>query len=385
MEKSIAENQILNSHMLFFDPINKVADIRLDSRGGYTGVYYRSVKPGVKILENGDAEFTFYAPDAKQVQVAGIGGYMGSEKHDMQPCGDGYWSVTVSGIPAGFHYHEYFVDGNRCINPDAPVGYGCFYAINYFEMPDNDSDFYMMKNVPHGDVRMELYRSSVTGRMKACWVYTPPGYEEHPEQKYPVLYIQHGVGEDETGWIWQGKANLIADNLLAQNACRSMLIVMNAGYAFVEGKESVFFPGDFDSELINDCIPFVEKKYRVLPGRENRAVAGLSLGSTQAFSIAMHHTDLFASLGVFSGGLPITRPEYDYTAFFNDAEEINRTFRVFFVSCGEQEPMCEPTMEKMDELKKAGAHVTPYHHPGYHCWDTWRYSLRNFLPLLFAE
>lgn len=385
MEKSIHENQTLNSHMLFFDPIHQVADIRADSGGGYSGIYYRNVKPGVQVTAPGTAEFTFYAPEAKSVQVAGIGGYMGSEKHALSPCGDGFWSVSVPGIPAGFHYHEYFVDGSRCINPDAPVGYGCFYPINYFEMPDEDSGFYLMRHVPHGDVRMELYRSSVTGRTKACWVYTPPGYEEHAEERYPILYIQHGVGEDETGWVWQGKANLIADNLIAEHACRSMLIVMNCGYAFVEGKEAAFFPGDFDSELVHDCIPFLEAKYRVLPGRENRAVAGLSLGSTQAFSIAMHHTDLFASLGVFSGGLPISRPEYDYTDFFRDAEKINRAFRVFFVSCGEQEPMCEPTMKKMAELKEAGAHVTAYHHPGYHCWDTWRYSLKNFLPLLFTK
>jgi enterochelin esterase-like enzyme len=384
LKKTIAENQTLNSHMLFFDPINKVVAAK-KGKEGYAALYYKPVKPGVRVTENGDAEFTFYAPNAKSVQVAGIGGYMGNEKHDMKPTGDGFWSVTISGIPAGFHYHEYFVDGNRCINPDAPVGYGCFYPINFFEMPDDDSEFYLMQKVPHGDVRMELYRSSVTSRMKACWIYTPPGYEEHPEKKYPVLYIQHGVGEDETGWIWQGKANLIADNLLAKKQCREMLIVMNTGYAFVEGEDNTFFPGDFDSELVKDCIPFVESKYRVLPGRENRAIAGLSLGSTQAFYTAMRHTDLFASLGVFSGGLPITRPEYDFTDFFNDPEKINSTFRVFFVSGGEQEPFCKQLMEQMEKMQKAGAHVTPYHHPGHHCWDTWRYSLLNFLPLLFTE
>lgn len=370
--------------MLFFDPINKIAAVK-NSGEGYTGLYYKDVKPGVQVLENGDAKFTFYAPNAKSVQVAGIGGYMGRNRYDMKPSGDGLWSVTVSGIPAGFHYHEYYVNGNRCINPDAPLGYGCFYPINYFEMPDNDSEFYLMQHVPHGDVRMELYSSSVTGRTKAFWIYTPPGYESNQQKKYPVLYIQHGVGEDETGWIWQGKLNLIADNLLAQKRCREMLIVMNTGYAFVEGTDNTFFPGDFDSELVKDCIPFVEKKYRVLPGRTNRAIAGLSLGSTQAFYSAMRHTDLFASVGVFSGGLPITRPEYDYTDFFSNPEKINHTFRTFFVSCGEQEPFFQSTMNKMSEMQKSGAHVTFYHHPGYHCWDTWRYSLFNFLPLLFAD
>lgn len=385
MKKSIFESQSINSHMLFFDPLNKIVEIAAGKNDGYTSIHYVDVKPGVQVLENGDAEFTFYAPDAKTVQVVGLGGYMGNERYDMMKGEKGYWSVTVSGIPAGFHYHEYYVDGNRCVNPDAPLGYGAFYPINYLEIPDDDSEFYLMQKVPHGDIRMELYHSSVTGRMKACWIYTPPGYDEHSEKTYPILYIQHGVGEDESGWVWQGKLNLIVDNLLAKSSCKEMLIVMNTGYAFVEDEENTFFPGDFDRELTQDCIPFVEGKYRVATGRENRAIAGLSLGSTQAFYSALANQDLFASLGVFSGGFPITRPEYDYSSFFSDPEQINKTYKVLFVSCGEQEPFFESTMNLMDDLKKSSACVTFYHHPGYHCWDVWRWSLHEFLPLLFLD
>ncbi len=384
MKKEIVENQTLNSHMLFFDPLNKVAVI--DRKGSeMPSIRYVDVKPGIRVYENGDTEFTFYAPDAKSVQVAGIGGFMGKTRYDMKKGEDGHWSVTVPGIHEGFHYHEYYVDGNRCINPDAPVGYGCFYPINYFEMPGDDSSFYLMRDVPHGDVRMELYRSSLTGRMKACWVYTPPGYEEHPEKQYPVLYIQHGVGENETGWIWQGKLNLIADNLLAEGKCKEMLIVMNSGYAFVEGEDPRFFPGDFDAELTKDCIPFIDKKYRVAPGKENRGIAGLSLGSAQAFLSGMKHPELFTHVGVFSGGFPITRPEYDYSEFFSDPERINSTYKVFFISGGDQEGYCENTLPIVEKLQKAGANITGYHHEGYHCWDIWRYSLHAFLPLLFQE
>ena len=387
IEKSIAENQTLNSHMLFFDPINKVAEVEFDPGFKNGKLRYVDVKPGVRVLENGDVEFNFFAPNAKSVQVAGIGGYMGKEHHDMIKDNTGLfkglWSVTVTGIPAGFHYHEYYVDGNRCINPDAPVGYGCFYPINYFEMPDNDSDFYLMHNVPHGDVHMELYKSSVTGRTKACLVYTPPSYDDNTEKSYPVLYINHGVGENETGWVWQGKLNLIVDNLLAKKKCKEMIVVMNSGYAFEESKQSVFFPGNFDCELTHDCIPFIENKYRIAKGRDNRAVAGLSLGSTQAFCTAMLHQDLFASLGVFSGGFPITRPEYDYSDFFKDSNKINNTFKTLFVSCGEQEIFYDSTMETLDRLKTAGANITVYHRPGYHCWDVWRYSLRVLLQILF--
>lgn len=384
MKKSIAENQTLNSHMLFFDPLNKKAVFKKDAEGK-NSIHYEEVKPGVRVYENGDTEFTFDAPEAKSVQVAGIGGFMGKEKHEMKKGPDGLWSVTVPGIPEGFHYHEYYVDGNRCINPDAPVGYGCFYPINYFEMPGDDSEFYLLQDVPHGDVRMELYKSSITGRMKACWVYTPPGYEENMEKTYPVLYIQHGVGEDETGWIWQGKLNLIADNLLAQGACKEMLIVMNSGYAFAEGEDPRFFPGDFDKELTQDCIPFIDQKYRVAPGKENRAVAGLSLGSAQAFLSGMKHPELFTHIGVFSGGFPITRPEYDYTDFFNDPEKVNSAYKVIFISGGDHEGYCEKTLPIVERVQKTGAHIVGYHHAGYHCWDVWRFSLHAFLPLLFKD
>ncbi len=152
-----------------------------------------------------------------------------------------------------------------------------------------------------------------------------------------MLYIQHGVGENETGWIWQGKLNLIADNLISQGKCKKLLIVMNSGYAFTEGEDPVFFPGDFDAELTKDCIPYIEGKYRVLTDKHNRAVAGLSLGSIQALFIALKHRELFGSVGVFSGGFPIKRPEYDYTDYFNDAERVNSDFDLIFVSGGDNE------------------------------------------------
>lgn len=383
-----SQNQIIPSHLLFFDPFYMEAQIprSVSREKGYQAIRYVDRKPGVDVHGNGRVTFHFYAPEASSVEVAGIGGGMGNKRHPMEKDADGFWSVTLTDIPAGFHYHEYYVDNNRCTNPDVPLGYGCFYPINYFEMPDADSDFYYLKDVPHGDVRMELYASPVTGHTKACWVYTPHGYEENPAAQYPVLYIQHGVGENETGWIWQGKLNLIADNLAAEGKCRDMIIVMNSGYAFVEGEDPVFFPGDFDRELTEGCIPFIENKYRILPGRDNRAIAGLSLGSTQAFSIGMKHRELFSWIGVFSGGLPITRPEYDYTDFFADPAAIDGALHLLFVSCGEQEPMYGPTMESVNRIQQSGCQcILGTHYPGYHVWDVWRYSARDFLQEVFQE
>ena len=382
------DNSILYSHLLFFDPLNKEAVFSPPnpSTPDVPNIYYRDIYPAVKLEENGDVTFSFYSPTANKIEVAGIGGYMGNEKHPLTKIDNGWWQVTVSDIGAGFHYYQYFIDDHRCINPRAAVGYGCFYPINFFEKPDEKSEFYYLNDVPHGDVRMELYTSSVTGRTKCCWVYTPPEYDTSNKQ-YPILYIQHGVGESEAGWIWQGKLNLITDNLIAKGLCKEMIIVMNCGYAFEGEKEYVFFPGDFGAELVNSCIPYIESKYRVISDKAHRAIAGLSLGSFQAFTIGMANNHLFSSIGIFSGGLPITRPEYDYSEFFSDPQKINSCFDVIFVSSGDQEgSFFKSPMEFIDKLQQQGAtSLYSFSCPGHHTWDVWRHSVHAFLPLIFQK
>lgn len=385
MKKEVYENQALYQQMMFFDPLNKKAVF--ERKDGVTSVHYVDEKQGVRILSKGVVEFNYYAPNAKSVRVKGMGGSMPQE-YEMKPLGDGYWQVIAEDINPGFHYHVYFVDGVQTINQLAtPLGYGCFFNINYFDMPEEDSDFFLLQKVPHGDVRMELYKSSVNGRTKAAWVYTPPGYDENPDKKYPVLYIQHGVGEDETGWIWQGKLNYIADNLLAAGKMEEMLIVMNSGYAFVPGGKYMFFPGDFDSELVNDCIPFIDGKYRTLTDRENRGIAGLSLGSAQAYySGITHMEDTFSAIGIFSGGVTPKGmlDSYDLSYAYDDPEKFNRLLKLLFVSAGEQEGMLERNKEFLEEIKNTkGINSVIYSRPGYHEWDVWRYSAYEFLQLLF--
>lgn len=393
MSKELYDNQILASQMLHFDPQVKQTVFvgprgtpgrRNGFSGGMPPMEIRDVEPVIKVLDNGDVFFRFYAPEANSVAVTGLGGRFPREMHQMTKGEDGWWRTTVSGIEPGFHYHEYYVDGNRLVNPDANCGYGCFYPINYFDLPSEEDGYWMMKDVPHGDVRMEYYRSSVNGRIKCCWVYTPPGYDD-TQERYPVLYIQHGVGENEMGWVWQGRLNLIADNLLAEGKCKPCVIVMNAGYAFKEGEDPVFFPGDFDSELTNDCVPFIDGKYRTLTDKHNRAVAGLSLGSAQAFAIAMNHRDLFGSMGVFSGGFPMSRAEYDYTEYFKDAARVNADFDLIFVSGGDNEGFVDRTLKVLDELRACGTKITDFHCPGYHCWDVWRASAHAMLQVLFQK
>ena len=228
MKKEIIENQALTQHALFFDPLNK-SPIFEKEENGEVRIHYVDDKPGVRVLENGDVEFNYYAPNAKSVRVEGIGGSM-LQQYDMHPVGGGFWQAIAHDIAPGFHYHHYFVDGVQATNIKAPFGYGCFESINFFEVPGGeDPEFYLLEDVPHGAIRMELFKSSVTGRVRACYIYTPPRYDTDLRKRYPVLYLQHGCGEGETGWIWQGKINCTIDNLLAEGKCNEMLIVMDSG------------------------------------------------------------------------------------------------------------------------------------------------------------
>ena len=378
-KEEILSNQALSQHMLFFSPLNKHA---VFEKGG---IHYEDQKPGVRILDYGKAEFNFPAVEAGSVTVKGWGGSMpGEYALTKQP--DGTWQTVAEDVLPGFHYCDFFVDGVRTVNPLAPVGYGSFRVCNFFEMPTPDSAFWLLQDVPHGDVRMELYPSSVNGRVKAVFVYTPPGYDEHPEKRYPVLYIQHGVGENETGWVWQGKLNYIADNLIASGECEETIIVMNSGYAFTEGEINMFLPGDFEKELCEDCIPFIDGKYRTLADKDHRAIAGLSLGSSQAYSIGLHRRrDLFSWIGVFSGGIGYQGPfgEFDVTDAFADPAEFNRDVKLLFVSWGTHEPMGEGNEAFLAELEKKGIPSVKHTHEGWHEWDVWRYAAAEYLRRLF--
>jgi len=389
MVQDMYKNAITSAQMLYFQKPSKdvILEIRPDANTEsvietMSKAKIQDAEPAIKILDNGDVRFRYYAPNAKKVEVAGCGGYFSDEKQAMTKGEDGWWSVVVSGIKPGFHNHKYWVDGNLMVNPDAPVGYGWFYPINVFDLPGEEDTFWMLRDVPHGDVRMEYYKSSVTGRTKCAWVYCPPGYDDS-DKRYPVMYIQHGVGENEMGWVWQGHINTIMDNLLADGKATETIIVMNCGYAFVEGVNPTFFPGDFDKELTEDCIPHIDANYRTIADRKHRAMAGLSLGSAQAFAIALKHRDLFANLGVFSGGFPIVRNEYDYTDYFNDPDQVNSDFDVLFFSGGDDEGYNERTAPVVEEKQQLGINVVGYHHPGYHVWDVWRFSVYEFLQRIF--
>lgn len=237
------KNQALTMHPVFFDPLNK--KVYMKESGNIDSLQYMEDPGAIEVQEDRQVRFRFFAPEAKTVEVAGLGGTMGNEHFSLKPEGNGYFSATVDGIKPGFHYHNWYVDGVEVQNPHGAFGYGCFKAINFFEMPEEGTDFYYLKEVPHGDVRIMKYKSQVNSHIKACFVYTPPGYEEKRDREYPVLYLQHGAGENETGWIWSGKLNLILDNLIKEKKCTEMIVVMCCGYSFIPETAPVFLSRGF--------------------------------------------------------------------------------------------------------------------------------------------
>jgi enterochelin esterase-like enzyme len=382
MERKIdIDNIALQSHALFYDPAYLGMKIFTD-KDGKAGPRHTVAERGVQVHENGDVTFCYYAPNAKSVEVAGTGGFMTDKHHAMTKDENGFWHVTVSGIPAGFHYHLYFVDGTAVGNPQAPFGYGSHQVMNFFEQPDADSGFYLQQEVPHGTIRMEHYPSSSTGKTRICYVYTPPEYRDDSEVLYPVLYLHHGGGETETGWIWQGKINYIMDNLLAQGLCKPMLIVMNCLWAVDEKAD--FVAGDYDSVLVKDCIPFIEQKYRADKRDVARAAAGLSMGSYHTVMTTLGHLGMFPWVGVFSGS--IKRRWYskiDPQAILSDTAAFKAKMKLWYVGVGEQEPIYEDVTSTARGLAAQGLPVVLNTWPGYHEWTIWRKCAYEFLQLIF--
>jgi enterochelin esterase family protein len=271
------------------------------------------------------------------------------------------------------------------------------------EIPATDQEFYSLKRVPHGQVRENLYFSEITRSWRRCFVYTPPDYEKSASGRYPVLYLQHGMGEDETGWPVQGKANLILDNLIAAGKAVPMIIVMDKGYASRPDQSASQNPGGsqsgpggmsvFEEVLIKEIIPMIDATYRTLPDRGHRAMAGLSMGANQTIRITMNNLDKFSYIGGFSGtsNYPGTA-EIDPATFmngkFSDGEALNNQINLFWLGLGTKEPDPFPgsvgAFRAM--LDKTGLRHVYYVSQGTaHEWLTWRRCLNEFAPLLFRK
>ncbi len=255
------------------------------------------------------------------------------------------------------------------------------------EIPFQGGGYYALRDVPHGDIRIRRYFSKVTNTWRQINVYTPPGYDTNTNDKYPVLYILHGGGEDETGWGMQGKTDLIIDNLIASKKAVPMIIVMpDANMSIAAFEESGL--KQFESELNNTIIPFVENNYRIKSDADHRALAGLSMGGIHTLYAGIKHTDLFSYLGVFSSGWitpmqnEIAQKQYDYMK--DNTTTINTNLKQFWIAMGGKEDIayknCQIMLAKFDEMKIKYAYSE---YPGGHSWPVWRNNLYNFSQLLF--
>ena len=335
-----------------------------------------------QILPNGRAVFQVKAPEARDVKVD-LG-----RKYDMDKNKEGIWKVTTDSLSEGFHYYSILIDDVPVADPNSETFYGMGRMASGIEVPFAGDEYYALKNVPHGDIRMEQYFSPVLNSWRTFYVYTPPGYDENKDKKYPALYLYHGGGEDERGWAQQGKANLILDNLIAEGKAKLMLVIMPDGNmpvsAFDENGLKMF-----ENELLEGLIPHVQEEYRVIDDADSRALAGLSMGGIQTLYAGIPNTDHFSSLGVFSSGWigednKIAEAQYSYMN--ENAEKINQNLEHFYISEGGKEDIAYKNGKRMiSKFDKMNIDYTYNEYPGGHAWPVWRHDLYTFAPLLFKN
>ncbi|MGH7940651.1 MAG: alpha/beta hydrolase-fold protein [Limisphaerales bacterium] len=333
------------------------------------------------------AYFRIRAAEAKSVSVSLPGG------NRMTKGPDGIWTVTTDPLAPGFHYYTITVDGVTVADPTSESYFGMGRMCSGIEVPSPDQAFYMPKNVPHGEVRAHYYFDSSAGQVRRCFVYTPPAYETNPTTRYPVLYLQHGMGEDARAWPEQGRIEFIMDNLIAAEKARPMIIVMcdgdiTPGAMTGPRKDGrPMFWDKFPRALIADIIPMIDAAYRTIPDRDHRAMAGLSLGGTQTWEITQAHLDLFAYIGSFSAPFGYPPVPGGFNGLLGDPAAFAKKVKVLFISYGTAGDLAaRGTLQFHKELEQAGIRHVFYQSQGTsHEWLTWRRSLYHFAPLLFQN
>ncbi len=336
-----------------------------------------------QVLPDNRVIFRIKAPEAQKVEID-LG-----RKYTMDKDNEGFWTVTTDTISEGIHYYSLIIDGVALADPASETFYGMGRMASGIEIPSRNGEFYAMRDVPHGEIRMKRYFSNVFKEWRRFYIYTPAEYSKNPGKKYPVLYLLHGGGEDERGWGTQGKTDLILDNLIADGAAVPMLIVMmdgNTGGGGIRGfgERSLQV---FENELTRVVMPLVEENYRAETTSDKRALAGLSMGGLQTLYAGVKNHQMFSHLGVFSSGWFANNPtlsDPQYAFMKANADAINKNIKVFWVAMGGKEDIayenCKVMMQKFDEM---GIRYQYSEYPGGHTWPVWRNNLYKFAPLLF--
>jgi enterochelin esterase family protein len=348
-----------------------------------------------QVNSEGRVRVSVSAPQALKVQLD-----IGAVKYDLVKDEKGVWTGESAPQVEGFHYYQLNINGASVPDPGSLYFYGASRWGSAIEIPAKDQDFYALTDVPHGLVSQKLYFSKITNAWRRCFVYTPADYDKNTNDRYPVLYLQHGSGEDETGWPVQGKANLILDNLIAAKKAVPMIIVMDNGYASKPGQtqpqggapaRGAGLASAFEDVMIKEIIPMIDASYRTIADREHRGMAGLSMGANQTITITMNNLDKFSYIAGFSGTSNYPRTDaIDTETFmggkFKDGAALNKQIKLFWLGLGTKEPNPFPgsvgAFRAM--LDKQGVKYSYYESQGTaHEWLTWRRDLRQFASLIF--
>lgn len=355
------------------------------------GAEYPRIGPDLSVT------FKLKAPDAHKVQVR-LGG-----DYDMVRGDDGTWNVTIPPQVPGFHYYYLVVDGVQVNDPASETFYGVGRESSGIEIPEKGVDFYQVKDVPHGEIRQFRYYSTVTQSWRRAFVYTPPDYDTNPKARYPVLLLQHGGGEDERGWVVQGRTDIILDNLIAAKKAVPMIIVIDNSYAHKPGEPAApqmppagALPGSFrivvsptfGEVVVKDLLPALDKRYRTIRDRNHRAIAGLSMGAAFAMQIGLGNLDTFSYFGSFSGTVMRDLDvNSSYGGILSDGAAFNKQCNLMFIAAGTAEQSrLDAAKHAEAELDKVGIKYVAYESPGTaHEWLTWRRDLNEFAQLLFKK
>ncbi|MBV9158259.1 MAG: esterase [Acidobacteriaceae bacterium] len=359
-----------------------------------------------RVDSNSRVQIRFKALDATKVRM----NFWSGPKADMEKQADGFWTFIT--LPIALHYYTVIVDGAEVSDPGSTAYFGGSKWASAVEVPEAGVTYYLAQDVPHGQVREICYHSNVTGTWRHAMVYTPPAYDTQPKQRYPVLYLQHGGGEDESGWTRQGNANLILDNLIASSKAKPMIIVMANGYARRAGQLAPDLTGKpfgspemrkaiedmmsaFEDDMTQALIPFIDSTFRTIPDRDDRAMAGLSDGRHADLHVTFDHLELFSYIGGFSGAANVFaagNDKLDAKTAFNgamaDPDAFAKRVHLLWVGVGTDEPeRMKQGIERLHAALDQGniGHVF-YESPGTNYeWQTWRRDLNDFAPRLFRH
>lgn len=358
-----------------------------------------------EVLPDNKVTFRVYSKEARSISVSGDWSVT-RESTQMVKNDSDLWSVTIGPlIPDRYHY-TFTIDGIRATDPSNSITVRDITThASVVLVPDKESQLYIVQNVPHGSIHKVWYNSETIKLYRRMVIYTPPGYDDSKD-KYPVLYLQHGGSVDEDAWTELGRAAQIADNLIAQGKAKPLIIVMpngnsNEAAALTEiprvvNSQSAVPPtqttgNNYEASVLKDIMPYIEAHYRVLPGPENSAIAGLSMGGGQAYNIGLRNIDKFAWIGVFSsglfggvqGGYGNFEPEKQIPGLLSNSNSFNKSLKLLYIACGEQDPRIEYTKKAATLFKENGLNNVFTSFPGQHEWKVWRKALADFLPRLF--